>query len=507
MTTWSLRRRITLTFAGTALLAVLGTVVGIVAFSRLLDARHEVIDELDPASVALRDLLAAMLDQETGVRGFVLAGDESFLLPYTQGQESADAASRRLEELLGGSHELDALHDDIVAAVDAWRRDYAEPVIARVRAEGPGEADPDVVDLGQRRFDDVRTALRTLEDRLAVHRDAGVDDLSRATQALVGALAAIAAVIVLVGVFAWFVMTRWVLQPLDRLGYSTRMVAAGHLAYPIEGGGPPEIQRLDEDVRAMRARIVDELESLRAARAELDERANELARSNADLEQFAYVASHDLQEPLRKVASFCQLLQRRYEGQLDERADQYIEFAVDGARRMQQLINDLLAFSRVGRTTERFEPVDLNVKLGRALGDLQSVIDANDAKINSGDLPTVMGDAPLLGTVLRNLVSNAIKFRSDEPPVIDISAELQGDEWVISVSDNGIGISPEYAEKVFVIFQRLHTRDQYEGTGIGLSIAKKIVEFHGGRMWVDLDCTAPGTTIRFTLPVMRSTSE
>lgn len=507
MTAWSLRRRITLTFAGTALLAVLGSVIGIVAFDRLLDARHDVVEELDPASVTLRDLLAAMLDQETGVRGFALTGDETFLTPYTQGRQNADAAIRQLDDLLSDSGELHELHDDIATAADAWNRDYAEPVIERVRVTGAGETSPDVVETGRLRFDEVRTALSTLEERLAVHRDAAVNDLSRATQVLVGALAFVAIVIVLVGVFAWLVMTRWVLRPLDRLGYSTRMVAAGHLSYPIEGGGPPEIQQLDADVRAMRARIVDELESLRVARAELDARANELARSNADLEQFAYVASHDLQEPLRKVASFCQLLQRRYEGQLDERADQYIRFAADGARRMQQLINDLLAFSRVGRTTEQFEPIDLNVKLGRVLGDLQSAIEANDAKINAGVLPTVMGDAPLLGTVLRNLVGNAIKFRSDEPPVVDITAEQQDGEWIITVSDNGIGISPEYAEKVFVIFQRLHTREQYEGTGIGLSIAKKIVEFHGGRMWVDTDRPTPGTTIRFSLPVMRSTPQ
>jgi light-regulated signal transduction histidine kinase (bacteriophytochrome) len=252
----------------------------------------------------------------------------------------------------------------------------------------------------------------------------------------------------------------------------------------------------------MRLRIATEVAELEAARAELDERARDLARSNTDLEQFAYVASHDLQEPLRKVTSFCQLLQRRYEGQLDERADQYIEFAVDGARRMQTLINDLLTFSRVGRTTTSFVPVDTNEIARRAAADLDNAVSEAEAVIEVGKLPTVSGDPTLLLMLFRNLVGNAIKFRADRDPIVEISSTQDGDRWQFEFADNGIGIEPEYADKIFVIFQRLHGREVFSGTGIGLALAKKIVEFHGGRIWLDTAPRGePGTAIRFTLPL------
>jgi light-regulated signal transduction histidine kinase (bacteriophytochrome) len=237
------------------------------------------------------------------------------------------------------------------------------------------------------------------------------------------------------------------------------------------------------------------------AQRRLDQQATELRRSNAELEQFAYVASHDLQEPLRKVASFCQLLQRRYAGQLDERADQYIAFAVDGAQRMQRLINDLLAFSRIGRLTSGFTDVDLNRVLEQVDAQLEGRAD-EDAEISWSELPTVEGEEPLLTTLFVNLIGNSLKFtRPGVPARIRVSAERDGEEWRITVRDNGIGIEAEFADKVFVIFQRLHARDAYEGTGIGLAIVKKIVEYHGGRIWLDLDVDE-GTSINFTLPVL-----
>jgi light-regulated signal transduction histidine kinase (bacteriophytochrome) len=251
---------------------------------------------------------------------------------------------------------------------------------------------------------------------------------------------------------------------------------------------------LAHDVDLMRARIVSELEALRAAEADLK-------RSNAELEQFAYVASHDLQEPLRKVASFCQLLQQRYGGQLDDRADQYIGFAVDGARRMQDLINDLLAFSRVGRVEHPHTDVDCNALVGRVRSDLSGAIEESGAEIVTGPLPTVHADAGLLRLVFQNLVGNAIKFRGDDPPVVHLDAERDDEFWRFRCADNGIGIDPEYAERIFVLFQRLHPRTQYEGTGIGLAMCRKIVEYHRGRMWLDPDQgDEPGSTFYFTLP-------
>jgi light-regulated signal transduction histidine kinase (bacteriophytochrome) len=232
----------------------------------------------------------------------------------------------------------------------------------------------------------------------------------------------------------------------------------------------------------------------------LEAQAEELTRSNRDLEQFAYVASHDLQEPLRKVISFCQLLQRRYAAQLDERANQYISFAVDGASRMQRLINDLLAFSRIGRLTSGFSDVDLDEVVREAVAQREVALAETGGEVTWTDLPTVRGEEPLLSSLIGNLISNSIKFRRpDATPRIHLSARRDGDQWEISCTDNGIGIESEYADKVFVIFQRLHAKEVYPGTGIGLAIAKKIIEYHGGRIWIDTS-GEEGTTIRFTLP-------
>jgi light-regulated signal transduction histidine kinase (bacteriophytochrome) len=216
----------------------------------------------------------------------------------------------------------------------------------------------------------------------------------------------------------------------------------------------------------MRERIVRDLEAVRAAEEELQEKAVALERSNAELEQLAYVASHDLQEPLRKVTSFCQMIERRYSGQLDERGEQYIAFAVDGAKRMQALINDLLAFSRVGRVDRPRELVDLDELVEQARSVLSLAIEETGATVEvQGDLPAVHGERSLLGLVLQNLISNAIKFHGDEPPVVRVSARRDGEQWELAVADNGIGVDPEYADRIFVIFQRLHARDAYAGTG------------------------------------------
>jgi light-regulated signal transduction histidine kinase (bacteriophytochrome) len=233
--------------------------------------------------------------------------------------------------------------------------------------------------------------------------------------------------------------------------------------------------------------------------SELAARTADLQRSNAELEQFAYLASHDLQEPLRKVASFCQLLQRRYAGKLDARADQYIEFAVDGALRMQALINDLLAFSRVGQTAAQPSLVSSDAALARARENLAQDLEKSGATIEAGHLPLVMAELPLLTAVFQNLLSNALKFGGAGSPRIVVSVRPDGRFQVFSFTDHGIGIEPQDAERIFVLFQRLNERSAYPGTGVGLAMCRKIIEYFGGRIWLDT-ATAEGTRFCFTLP-------
>ncbi len=236
------------------------------------------------------------------------------------------------------------------------------------------------------------------------------------------------------------------------------------------------------------------------ARQELARRVAELAHSNAELEQFAYIASHDLQEPLRKIASYTELLARRYQGKLDPSADKFIGYIVDGATRMQQLINDLLTYSRVGRTTDlTLEKVELAHIMEGIFNDLARTIRDSQAEITCDELPVVMGNPRHIAQLLQNLITNAIKFHGTAPPRVHISAERRADEWIIAVHDNGIGVDPEHAERIFVVFQRLHTRTEYPGTGIGLAICKKIVERHGGQIWMESQ-PEQGSTFYFTLP-------
>jgi len=236
-----------------------------------------------------------------------------------------------------------------------------------------------------------------------------------------------------------------------------------------------------------------------AAKEELDLQAKKLVRSNKELEQFAYVASHDLQEPLRTVGSFVQLLAQRYQGKLDGQADEFIQFAVDGVSRMRQLINDLLVFSRVETKGGQFVPTDCELVLGEVLSNLKASIEASEARITHDPMPMIKADKVQLSQVFQNLIGNAIKFKGKNAPVIHIGVNEQNDDWLFSVKDNGIGFDPEFSEKVFIIFQRLHTREEYPGTGIGLSLCKKIIERHGGKIWVD---SAPekGSTFNFTIP-------
>ncbi len=505
---WTLRRRVT---ALCLLVATVLTFLATGAATAALANRGELdalLDDIGPMRTASSTLLGALVDQETAVRGFVINGTEADLVPYTAGQKAQQEQTDLIEHSAAATAEIKTQLAAVMSVTEDWRRTYAAPAIAAVRAGNRDAASPFVGDAARSKFDQVRAAVTAMQATMKTVRDDAVASVKDTSSTVLFVLIVAAVMVIIGGIGLIVLLQRTVISPLTDLAKQVRSVAGGNYDQMITTAGPPELALLAGDVDSMRQQIASDLavverarRTIEATNVVLEQQAAELTRSNRDLEQFAYVASHDLQEPLRKVASFCQLLQRRYQGQLDERADQYIAFAVNGAQRMQRLINDLLAFSRIGRTPAAFTEVDLDRLVGEAVATLDHSSDAGQAEVTWSDLPVVNGEEVLLYTLFTNLISNSLKFhRPDTPAQVRISARSVDGGWEISCVDNGIGIEREFADKVFVILQRLHPRDAYPGTGIGLAVAKKIVEYHGGAIRIDGDYT-DGAAIRFTLPV------
>ncbi|MEV4335541.1 CHASE3 domain-containing protein [Streptomyces sp. NPDC049590] len=503
-----------LTLAVMITLVVSGSVVGAELLARTSRVSDQLTDHIQPARLEALRLQNALLNQETGARGYVIGADRRFLAPYTEGRRAERDSAARLRELVGDRTVLRDDLDAIERAAADWRRRYADPLIAGVTPGAPRPAGQTTTEGGKAAFDHIRALFGTQDRHLAEAREHSRNELSHIRTVRNWVLGGMVAAFLLTAVILAVLVHTLVARPLGRLRTASRRVAQGEFQHRLPAEGPADIRAVSDDVEAMRRRLVAELDASRVQHehltrqaADLDAQAVELRRSNAELEQFAYVASHDLQEPLRKVASFCQLLEKRYGDKLDERGTQYIAFAVDGAKRMQILINDLLTFSRVGRVNDAHVPVALDKTLDKAVANLAAAAEESGAVIERPDaLPGVTGDPTLLVMLWQNLIGNAIKFRHpDRAPRIrvtcapDPEAGGNGGSVLLSVADNGIGIPEEFAEKVFVIFQRLHGRDAYSGTGIGLAVCKKIVEFHGGRIWIDTAHTG-GTRFCLTLP-------
>jgi signal transduction histidine kinase len=487
-------------------LAVVGIGLALIANGQVSHNRHLLLDQVAPARRTALVLENALVNEETGVRGFALTNESSFLEPYDSGLRAERRAYRDLQarEAVVGR----PLGGDVAAVrttADEWRAGYIAPTLIR---PNPPRRQAIARDLeGKRLFDHVRASLGRLRGALEA-KDAHARARLQSAADTLQALLVVAAVLVLGGVLAaGLVLRRTVTRPLARLGAEARRVAGGEFSRPMtQAAGPREVAQTSVEIDAMRRRIVDELAAVEAARAQLEAQALELTRSNAELEQFAYVASHDLQEPLRKIASFCQGLQTHYGDELDARARQYIEFAVDGAKRMQALINDLLAFSRVGRSGRRPEPVALNEAVATARSALAHQLQSGGGRVEVGDLPTILGDRTQLVSLFQNLISNALKFHGADPPVVRIDAARRNGSWELTCADNGVGIEPEFVDRVFMIFQRLHSREAYEGTGIGLALARKIVEYHGGEIWVDPQYSR-GACFRLTFPILQAATQ
>ena len=398
---------------------VIGVIVIWLSFDNLLDARRSLFDRYEPALVRTEKLRTALLDQETGVRGYARAGDLRFLEPYQIGQADEATYTRDIRRLAGDDPDVDAALDVVTKAAASWRDDIAAPMLAEPSG---GDTDADAL-RAKEGFDDVRLAVTQLEREVTAARVDARSDLDQTTTTLGIAIGLAVATITASAFYTSWLLRRRVIAPVAQLVTQTDSVEMGRFDHAIDVSGPLEIERLAERIDDMRQRIVEELAKAEESRAELDRRSESLERSNRDLEQFAYVASHDLQEPLRKVASFCQLLEQRYGDELDEKGQLYISYAVDGAKRMQALIADLLDFSRVGRNTASFVPCDLQALVADVVESNSVGIEATGARIRFADLPTVDGDPSLLAALFQNLINNALKYRTpDVDPEVHISA-------------------------------------------------------------------------------------
>jgi len=509
---------------GVALVFMISAAVTVNAIEETREAKETVVDIVDPAALRLLEISNTLTSQESSVRAYGRTNEEISLQEYHQAIAAEKASLDALVALLPRMPERQAVSAevaDLKATGDAWRRDYAEKVIAAVPTLKTDAARQNAT-VNATRFNEVRESLSVLQRHLNQLHDAGVVRLDTGWRALYAALIGVAGALAVAGVAAVIIVRYAVLRPLAELNQQVRAVAQGDFDHRLKIEHPAELSELSGHVDAMRRRILAEWRLSSETQRKLEDQAAELKRSNGELEQFAYVASHDLQEPLRKVASFTQMLDQRYSDHLDERAKQYIAFAVDGAKRMQMLINDLLDFSRVGRMGGERTRLDATAPLKAALNNLGATIEDSDATVTHDELPEVLGNRAQLTQLFQNLIGNAIKFHSQDPPVIHIGVRPDGDMWEFSCTDNGIGIDSKYTDRIFLIFQRLHGRDVYAGTGIGLALCKKIVEYHGGRIWVDSENggstetsgntevtehsenveKAPrrGTTFRWTLP-------
>jgi signal transduction histidine kinase len=500
---WRLTRRLRVALAALSVVLLVAGGALVAVLSKADSAVENQTERTLPARRAASQLLTSLVDQETGLRGYALTGDKQFLEPYRKGLVAEQEKRAELERYIRPGDDARVTLLTVDAAITAWRDQYASLQTAGVNNQSAAAT----IRFGRQLFERVRTTFADLDKQLAREVAASRHQADHNRRLVVFVLAVMALAVAAAVIGLQRALQSAVLRPMRNLADQVAVVSQGNHRTPIKPDGPPDLREMGAGVESMRVELLYALGEIEAQQRGLERRAAELARSNADLEQFAYVASHDLQEPLRKVASFCQLLEQRYGDQLDDRAHQYIAFAVDGARRMQLLISDLLTFSRVGRTSEGFEPVDLTSTVQRAWEALeaQATPVAAELRLDVDDAAQhVLGAPSLLQLLLTNLLGNALKYRrEDTAPVISVSARVEGPLARVDVADNGIGIPEEYADRVFVIFQRLHGREEYDGTGIGLALAKKVVEFHGGTIAVT-PSPLGGACLSFTLPIAKA---
>lgn len=417
---------------------------------------------------ALESVLSSVKDAETGQRGYLLTGRESYLEPYTIAIGTIDREIAQLKRLTATNPNQQQQIASLEPLIRNKLAELKQTIDLKDNQNSAAARQLVLTNQGKELMDRIRATLQQMqvqeqEQLRAWLKEKELDAQSGQWTFFLG---------VIFTLFAFYLVYRTVQQETrDRKQAET------------------SFRQLNEQLEA----------KVQERTSELNETNASLLHSNRELEQFAYVASHDLQEPLRAVNSYAQLIVRKYQGNLDAKADKYLGYIMDGATRMQQLIDDLLSFSRVGTRGKPLEPTEGEAVLSQVLDNLQIAIAQSHAVVTHDPLPTIMGDEIQLIQLLQNLISNAIKFRREEPPKVHVSAEHRENEWIFSVRDNGIGMEPEYFDRIFMIFQRLHSRSEYPGTGIGLAVCKKIVERHRGRIWLE-STPGVGTTFYFTIP-------
>ncbi len=471
---WPIERKILASFGLIVFIVLVVETVAYNSINNLIETSRQVSHSQQVIN-QIGDVLSTMTDAETGQRGYVITGDESFLEPYQAAISLVDGKIQGLLDLTADDPYQQARIVSLKTSVSDKLSELQRVIDIR-RTQGAEAAQQAVAaGVGKGFMDDIRQVLGEMQAHENTLLTNYADDNDNTSKRARGTFFILLVVMIILLVSGYFMIRR----------------------------DSRARKKAEENLRVLN----QELEQRVLERTQqLEEINHELTRSNEELQQFAYVASHDLQEPLRMVASYTQLLARRYKGKLDSDADDFISFAVDGANRMQGLINDLLAYSRVGTKGKPFAPTDCNDVLEQALGNLHVAIEESGVVVTHDDLPMIMADSTQMVQLFQNLIGNAIKFKGKEAPHIEIKARKQDKEWLISVHDNGLGIDPQYADRVFIIFQRLHTRDEYPGTGIGLAICKRVVERHGGRIWVKSE-PGKGSTFSFTLPVKQEETQ
>jgi signal transduction histidine kinase len=448
---------------------------------------HELVQAVQTDGVLMDVILLRTKlvdDEETGLRGYLLTHDVSFLEPYTTARRLLPGLRARSARLGTAVPGVQPLLVSMRQRVLAWER-WARQLLAHPPT-GPSSSSGGIVQQreGKRLFEAYRVASVRVLHYLHVDQDARLHTGLSTVTTMNTVLAAIFGGALILMVLIGWTMIRMMTQPLDRLRLAAEAIGRGDLSKPVPTDGASDFRFL--------AQSMDEM------RRQLHSQHTELERSNAELAEFASVVSHDLRSPLTSIAGFSQLFQEYYADHRDARATKCITGILDGVKRMQALIEDVLAYAQVGAQAPPLEPIDCAVIVERAVANLHAAIEERGALVTHTDLPTVDADATQLSRVFQNLIGNAIKYCRETPRVV-ISADRAGAAWLFSVRDNGIGMDAADAERIFGIFERAHSAAEYPGTGIGLAICKKTIERHGGRIWAE-SCVGKGTTFKFTLP-------